>query len=97
MRRLRWSAAALVLLLAACSDGVEGTYADEKNQNNTYTFDDGKVTIATPFGTKGVFPYTVEDDAVRIVLNEKFGATMSLKRQKDGSLSDPIGARLVKR
>lgn len=88
---------ASALLLAACGDGVEGTYADARNPNNTYTFDDGKVTIATPFGTKGVFPYTVADDAVRIVLNEKLGATMSLRREKDGTLIDPIGSRLVKK
>lgn len=88
---------AAALLLAACGDGVEGTYADAKNPNNTYTFDDGKVTIATPFGTKGTFDYTVEESTVRIVLNPKLGATMALKRDKDGTLIDPIGSRLVKK
>jgi len=94
--RFRTIIPAVALLLAACGDGVEGTYADAKNPNNTYTFDDGKVTIATPFGTKGTFDYTVEDSTVRIVLNSKLGATMALKREKDGTLVDPIGSRLVK-
>lgn len=96
MRFSTWATAAL-LLLAACGDGVSGTYADEKHPNNTYTFDDGKVTIATPVGTKGTFDYTVEGDTIRIVLNANLGATMSLKRRDDGSLADPIGSRLVKR
>lgn len=85
---------AVVCLLAACSQGVNGVYADAMGVSR-YTFESGgKLTIET-MGIAQETTYERDGDQVKIALPQK-GASITFTLEEDGSLQGPLGIRLEK-
>ncbi|MGV8961336.1 MAG: hypothetical protein ACOH1V_13305 [Stenotrophomonas sp.] len=87
-------AIALLCLLSACSQGLNGVYRDDMGITR-YTFQsDGKLDIEL-MGMQQHGTYTREGDALKIALPEH-GAALVFTINKDGSLTGPMGVRLRK-
>ncbi len=85
--------AALVMLLAACSQGPRGTYADAA-QLLRYTFEaDGKVTVTT-MGVVQQASYVREGDTVTVHAPGSDAAPVAFTVSEDGALLGPMGVRL---
>jgi hypothetical protein len=83
---------ALVLLLAACTRGLEGTYADEVGFMSFAFRDDGSVVQST-LGVAVEMRYTQDGDRILI---EAPGATLELVRVDERTLEGTDGLRLTR-
>lgn len=83
---------AMLLLLSACSRGIDGTYADGFGVTR-YTFTSGgKVTIEA-MGISQESTYVRDGDTLKVALPQK-GTTLDFKVGQDGALTGPLGVRL---
>jgi hypothetical protein len=80
-----------LLLLAGCSDGVTGTYAD-KVGFMSFRFDGHGGVVQNTLGLEIEMTYRVADDEITVVGPH---AEMVLRRLPDGALEGPDGMRLV--
>ncbi|WP_269790637.1 hypothetical protein [Stenotrophomonas sp. Iso1] len=84
---------ALVMLLAACSQGPRGIYSDSA-QLLRYTFeDDGKATVSV-LGQTQQAQYVREGDTVTVHVPGSEGVPVAFTVNKDGSLQGPMGVHL---
>lgn len=84
---------ALVMLLAACSQGPRGTYSDSA-QLLRYTFEaDGKASVSV-LGQVQQARYVREGDTVTVHVPGSEGAAVAFTVNEDGSLQGPMGMRL---
>ena len=82
----------LLLALAGCSDGVEGTYAD-KVGFMSFRFDGDGGVVHNTLGLEIEMTYEVDDDRITVIGPH---AEMVLQRLPDGGLEGPDGMRLVR-
>ena len=83
---------AVALLLAGCSRGLSGSYADAMGASR-YDFQrDGTVAIRVGGVTRQA-SYQRVDDQLRITVDEA-GAPLEFAIDPDGSLVGPLGVRL---
>lgn len=86
---------ALLALLAACSQGLSGTWSDGMGMLS-YTFaSDGKVTVQT-LGKSQQSHYTREGDKLKVDAPDSTGEALEFTVNEDGSLQGPMGVRLYK-
>ncbi|MBD9477866.1 hypothetical protein [Pseudoxanthomonas sp. PXM02] len=84
--------ACLVLLLAACGSGMQGTYEDAMGLSQLRFDRDGSVVQSAALGGVEVrLRYEVDDDRVRLSHPEVDGAALVLTRVDDNTLSGPMG------
>lgn len=85
----------LATLLAACSQGLSGTWSDGMGMVS-YTFaSDGKVTVQT-LGKSQQTQYTREGDKLKVNAPDSNGEALEFVFNEDGSLQGPMGVRLQK-
>ncbi len=85
----------LVLLLAACGKGLNGTYADSMGMIH-YTFDrDGTVTVEM-LGKAQQTTYVREKDTLKVKVPGTESEAVDFTINQDGSLQGPLGVRLEK-
>ncbi|MCD9087463.1 hypothetical protein [Stenotrophomonas sp. SY1] len=87
--------APLLLALAACSQGLDGTYSDQLGMVDYVFAPDGTVTVQM-LGTSQQTTYTRQDDTLHVVVPEAGAAPLEFSIEKDGALLGPMGVRLVK-
>ncbi len=80
-----------VLLLAACSDGMSGTYEGGVMGEQTLTFHgNGKATQQME-GMEAELEYEVDGDKVKLRNPDQPGATLVLTRKDDTLVGGPMG------
>lgn len=90
------SALLATLLLAACSNGLSGTYQDPMGIAS-YTFGSGGKVEVSAMGSTVEMRYEVDGNKVKIGMSGNAnGPTQVMTIQPDGSLSGPMGIRLTK-
>ena len=87
-------ATALLYALTACSDGMQGRYADDFGMG-ALTFDgDGKVVQSSELaGVEMEMEYTVDGDKIRLSNPQAPGAALVLTRIDSETLSGPMGIK----
>ena len=86
---------ALAMLLAACSQGLSGTWNDGVGMVS-YTFDsDGKVTVEM-LGKTQQTRYTIDGNTLKVAVSGTEAESVSFSINEDGSLQGPMGVRLHK-
>ncbi|WP_296245944.1 DUF5640 domain-containing protein [uncultured Stenotrophomonas sp.] len=86
---------ALATLLAACSQGLSGTWNDGMGMVS-YTFDsDGKVTVET-LGKAQQSRYTRDGNTLKVAVPGSEAQSVEFTINEDGSLQGPMGVRLHK-
>lgn len=86
---------ALASLLAACSQGLSGTWSDSMGMVS-YTFaSDGKVTVQM-LGKSQQTQYRREGDTLKVEVPDSNGEALEFTLNEDGSLQGPMGVRLQK-
>ena len=88
-----WLTLALVVSLAACGSGLDGTYTDESGMGSYIFRPGGKVTL-TMMGVETETDYTVEGRKVKI---ESPQGVLVMTILEDGSIQGPMGMILTKR
>lgn len=84
--------ACLVLLLAACGSGMQGTYEDAMGLSQLRFERDGTVVQSAALGGVEVrLRYQVDDDRVRLSHPDVDGAALVLTRVDENTLSGPLG------
>lgn len=82
------------LLLAACGQSLDGTYADKQGMM-TMAFGSGsKVIVGMPLVGKVEMKYEVEGENLKLITPQ---GTQVYTLLKDGSIQAPMGIKLVKR
>lgn len=85
----------LATLLAACSQGLSGTWSDGMGLVS-YTFaSDGRVTVQT-LGKSQRSHYRREGDRLKVDAADGNGEALEFTVNEDGSLQGPMGVRLHK-
>ena len=85
----------LAALLAACSQGLSGTWSDSMGMVS-YTFaSDGKVTVEM-LGKSQQSLYTRDGDMLKVQVPDSNGEALEFTVNQDGSLQGPMGVRLQK-
>lgn len=86
---------ALAALLAACSQGLDGTYSDQVGMAR-YTFTpDGNVAV-TVLGSTRQTTYTRQEDTLQVAMPEVGAPPLEFSIEEDGALLGPLGVRLEK-
>ena len=86
---------ALATLLAACSQGLSGTWNDGVGMVS-YTFDsDGKVTVEM-LGKTQQTRYTIDGNTLKVAVPGTEAESVDFTINEDGSLQGPMGVRLHK-
>lgn len=86
---------ALASLLAACSQGLSGTWSDSMGMVS-YTFaSDGKVMVEM-LGKSQQTRYAREGDTLKVEVPDSNGEMLEFTLNEDGSLQGPMGVRLQK-
>lgn len=86
---------ALVTLLAACNQGLSGTWGDGMGMVS-YTFaSDGKVTVEM-LGKTQQTSYTRDGDTLKVAVPGSAAESVDFTVNEDGSLQGPMGVRLHK-
>ena len=86
---------ALATLLAACSQGLSGTWNDGLGMVS-YTFEsDGKVTVEM-LGKAQQTRYTRDGNTVKVAAPGAEAESVDFTVNEDGSLQGPMGVRLHK-
>ena len=84
--------AVLMLLLAACGGGMQGTYEDAMGLSQLRFERDGTVVQSAALGGVEVrLRYEVDDDRVRLSHPDVDGAALVLTRVDENTLSGPMG------
>lgn len=84
--------ACLVSLLAACGNGMQGTYEDAMGLSRLRFERDGSVVQSAALGGVEVrLRYEVDDDRVRLSHPDVDGAALVLTRVDENTLSGPMG------
>ena len=84
--------AVLMLLLAACGGGMQGTYEDAMGLSKLRFDRDGSVVQSAALGGVEVrLRYEVDDDRVRLSHPDIDGAALVRTRMDDNTLSGPMG------
>lgn len=85
---------AVLLVLAACGGGIEGTFEDEMGVTRFTFHDDGRVVQgAAMAGLEQEMRYEIDGDEIRLTHPEAPGVTMVLSRIDSDTLSGPMGIR----
>lgn len=90
----KWWFIALIGMLAGCTPGLSGTYGDEMGVSRYVFRSDGKITVEV-MGVSQQTRYSRDGDQLRIQLLDGEG-TLDFSIAEDGSLSGPMGVRLLK-
>ncbi len=85
----------LVLLLAACSNGLSGTYADSMGMIQ-YTFDKKGTVTVEMLGKSQQTTYVREKDLLKVKVPGTASEAVDFTINEDGSLQGPMGVRLEK-
>lgn len=86
---------AMATLLAACSQGLSGTWNDDVG-TLSYTFDsDGKVTVEM-LGKSQQTRYTRDGNMLKVAVPGTEAESVDFIINEDGSLQGPMGVRLHK-
>lgn len=99
-----WRAGRLAILvsaclsLAACGNGLRGTFEDEMGMS-AYTFHGGgRVVLSSPVaGVEQELTYELDGDRVRVRLSKDNDAALVLTRVDENTLSGPMGFRYTRR
>ena len=84
--------AVLMLLLAACGGGMQGTYEDAMGLSKLRFDRDGSVVQSAALGGVEVrLRYEVDGDRVRLSHPDVDGAALVLTRVDENTLSGPMG------
>lgn len=84
--------AVLMLLLAACGGGMQGTYEDAMGLSKLRFDRDGSVVQSAALGGVEVrLRYEVDGDRVRLSHPDVDGAALVLTRVDESTLSGPMG------
>ena len=84
--------AVLMLLLAACGGGMQGTYEDAMGLSKLRFDRDGSVVQSAAMGGVEVrLRYEVDGDRVRLSHPDVDGAALVLTRVDESTLSGPMG------
>ena len=84
--------AVLMLLLAACGGGMQGTYEDAMGLSKLRFDSDGSVVQSAALGGVEVrLRYEVDGDRVRLSHPDVDGAALVLTRVDENTLSGPLG------
>ena len=87
---------ALATLLAACSQGLSGTWDDGMGMVR-YTFEsDGKVTVEM-LGKAQQTRYSRDGSTLKVAVPGSQAESVDFTIKEDGSLQGPMGVRLIKR
>ena len=76
-----------VLLLSACSSGLNGIYTDEQEVVEMKFESGGKVYMST-IGMETELEYKIDGDKVKIIMPQ---GNWILRMQDDGTLNGPMG------
>lgn len=86
---------ALLTMLAACSQGLSGTWDDGMGMVS-YTFEsDGKVTVEM-LGKAQQTRYSRDGNILKVAVPGSDAETVDFSISEDGSLQGPMGVRLHK-
>lgn len=84
---------ALVVLLAGCSQGLNGTWSDGMGMVSYHFERDGKVTVEM-LGKTQQTRYTRDGDTLKVAVPGADAATVDFTVNKDGSLQGQMGVLL---
>jgi len=84
----------LVMLISACSSGLDGTYTDGSGMVEYQFNTDGKVAMTT-LGIETVLDYEIDGDKLKIHSSGNTNLVFTIN--EDGTLAGPMGMDLHKK